>query len=231
MTQTFSKGDSVIHTGKPEWGPGDVLSAEGHMHEGKSFQRLSIRFSRAGLKTISTAFAELKLATRDVVPPVPQPMPHSSGHARTGGGGLGSVAVASAPASPATREPSLTAVLMGEDNRTPIEALQQVPEAAIDPFLSLTERLKAMLATYRFADSPAGLIDWAVIQTGMKDPFTKFSRHALEVQWERFRITMDNHLKKLLPQVRKAAPQEMAAIIAASGHAAKQAVRRVDIGR
>lgn len=58
----FSKGDAVIHAGRPEWGPGDVLSVEGASHEGKPCERLTIRFARAGLKTISTAFADLRPA-------------------------------------------------------------------------------------------------------------------------------------------------------------------------
>ncbi len=53
-------GDRVVHTGKPEWGTGVVNQALGIMHEGKPCQRLMIRFDRAGLKTISTAFAELR---------------------------------------------------------------------------------------------------------------------------------------------------------------------------
>jgi hypothetical protein len=58
----FSKGDSVIHAGRPEWGPGAVLSVEGAVHEGKPCERVTIRFARGGLKTISTAFAELRPA-------------------------------------------------------------------------------------------------------------------------------------------------------------------------
>jgi hypothetical protein len=60
---SFSKGDSIVHTGKPEWGAGKVLSAESYVHEGKPAQRLTIRFDRAGTKAISTAFADLRPAS------------------------------------------------------------------------------------------------------------------------------------------------------------------------
>jgi hypothetical protein len=60
---SFSKGDSIVHTGKPEWGAGKVLSAESYLHQGKPAQRLTIRFDRAGTKAISTAFADLRPAS------------------------------------------------------------------------------------------------------------------------------------------------------------------------
>src|SRR5262245_5175983 len=62
MDKDWTKGDSVIHADKPEWGSGEVLIAEQGIHEGKPCQRLTIRFTRAGMKTLSTAFANLKSA-------------------------------------------------------------------------------------------------------------------------------------------------------------------------
>ncbi len=214
----FSKGDTVIHSGKPEWGPGDVLSAEGIQHEGKSAQRLTIRFARAGLKTISTAFAELRPAK--------------------GASAALAVAPAEAPARatghrdlPAAGETEPDPDLVTQNAKEAAESLQKLPEEATDPFLPLTQRLKATLALYRFAESPAGMIDWAVTQTGMRDPLSAFSRHDLETAFERFRIGLDNHLRKLIPQARKASPQDVASLVTNAGPAARQAVRRVDIGR
>lgn len=59
----FKNGDWVIHTNKPEWGAGQIVSAEGHIQEGKRCQRLSIRFDRAGLKTLTTLYADLRPST------------------------------------------------------------------------------------------------------------------------------------------------------------------------
>ncbi len=58
MTQ-WSYGDRVIHQSRPEWGAGTITKAIAAMHEGKPCQKLTIRFDRAGLKTLSTAFARL----------------------------------------------------------------------------------------------------------------------------------------------------------------------------
>lgn len=62
MLQEYKAGDWVIHADKPEWGAGQVLSVEGHIQEGKRCQRLSVRFDRAGLKTLTTLYAALRLS-------------------------------------------------------------------------------------------------------------------------------------------------------------------------
>lgn len=58
----FSVKDRVVHATRPEWGVGEVTGAESVMQNGKASQRLTVRFERAGLKTLSTAHAELKPA-------------------------------------------------------------------------------------------------------------------------------------------------------------------------
>jgi hypothetical protein len=60
MLQDWKSGDWVIHSGKPEWGAGQIQVAEGHIQEGKRCQRLTIRFDRGGLKTLTTLYAELR---------------------------------------------------------------------------------------------------------------------------------------------------------------------------
>ena len=55
-------GDRVRHAGRPEWGVGAVQSTEASAHEGKPCQRVTVRFEREGLKTLSTAFADLRSA-------------------------------------------------------------------------------------------------------------------------------------------------------------------------
>ncbi|MCC5786381.1 MAG: DUF3553 domain-containing protein [Phycisphaerales bacterium] len=56
----WSVGDRVVHAGRPEWGGGKVTAAARANHQGAPCQRLTVRFDRAGLKTLSTALAELK---------------------------------------------------------------------------------------------------------------------------------------------------------------------------
>ncbi len=58
----FEAGDRVIHAGRPEWGTGHVARAAADAHEGRPCQRLTIRFERAGVKTLSTGVAALRRA-------------------------------------------------------------------------------------------------------------------------------------------------------------------------
>lgn len=55
-------GERVYHAGRPEWGAGEVRSAESVVENGRPAQRLTVRFERAGVKTLSTAFADLRPA-------------------------------------------------------------------------------------------------------------------------------------------------------------------------
>ncbi len=64
--QHWNSGDRLVHTGRPEWGVGQVLAATSMRQDGKDAQRLTIRFERAGTKTISTAVASL--APPDMAP-------------------------------------------------------------------------------------------------------------------------------------------------------------------
>jgi len=53
-------GDRVQHPTKPEWGVGQVVTVQPATQDGRPCQRLQIRFDRAGMKTITTAFVELR---------------------------------------------------------------------------------------------------------------------------------------------------------------------------
>jgi len=58
----FSFGDRLLHAAKPEWGVGHVVAAQNVHQNGAPCQRLQVRFERAGLKTLSTAVADLRPA-------------------------------------------------------------------------------------------------------------------------------------------------------------------------
>ncbi len=204
---TWSKGDRVMHASKPEWGVGEVLSAEPAAagvksagSPGTDAQRLTIRFERAGTKAISTEFAELK-------PLGDMPLRRT---ALTEEGQVFSFA------------PTPTELK---------ELMTKLPDAATDPFLSLGKRFQATLDLYRFGDTPAALLDWASIQTGLKDPLTRFNRHELEQWFTRFKIEADDHLKKLAREMRKADPKAVDVAAASAGASAKHALRRIDYGR
>ncbi|MCC6678871.1 MAG: DUF3553 domain-containing protein [Phycisphaerales bacterium] len=55
-------GDHVRHAGRPEWGNGQITAAESVIQDGRACQRVTVRFDRVGLKTLSTAFADLRPA-------------------------------------------------------------------------------------------------------------------------------------------------------------------------
>ncbi len=194
----WKKGDRVVHAGKPEWGAGDVTLAEPTMHDGAACQKLTIRFSRAGVKTILTAMADIQSAEH-------------------------------APRMSEDRPTEPLAVIAAAADAE--EMLLRIPEKASDPFSSLSDRLRATLDLYKFADSAAGLLDWAAIQTGLRDPLSRFSRHELEQYHGRFRIELDTHLKKLLRDARRANPAIITEATAAAAPSGRQALRRVDGGR
>jgi hypothetical protein len=200
FTKDWSKGDSVVHAAKPEWGAGEVLLAEAISHEGKPVQRLTIRFTRAGTKTISTAFADLRPASD--MPYLPEPT--------------------------ADKPDPLAQVALSASVE---EMMTRLPESATDPFRSLRQRLIATVNLYRFEENGATLLDWAAIQTGLKDPLSRFNRHELEQWFSRFKVELDTHLRKLVKEVRRQDPQAIEAAAAAAPHAGRQALRRADAMR
>ncbi len=63
MATEWKLGDRVYHPSRPEWGAGEVRSADSVAEGGKAAQRVTVRFERAGIKTLSTAFADLRPAS------------------------------------------------------------------------------------------------------------------------------------------------------------------------
>ncbi len=78
MSITFQSGDRVRHPGRPEWGVGVVESAQGLSSGGQSFQKLGLRFERAGRKTISTQHVSLESADSPSPAGVAAPAPEVS---------------------------------------------------------------------------------------------------------------------------------------------------------
>lgn len=204
-SKEWSFGDRVIHAKRPEWGAGVITAAQGTVQDGTPCQRLTIRFDRAGVKTISTAVAELIPATDTALSAL-------NGHA----------------AAEAIQDQEWQARLSGGSTE---EAMTKLPEAASDPFSSLEARLKTTLALYRFTDSGGSLLDWAAAQSGLKDPLSHFSRHDLERLFQRFAFARDEHLKKLAQEMRKRDAAGLTVILRAAPPTAHQALRRFDIGR
>lgn len=197
MTErTWSAGDAIVHAARPEWGLGDVVSVRGSTHDGKPCQTLTIRFARAGLKVISTAFADLRPASE---------MPR----------------LAEAPG------PEADALAQAAAGASIEDLMLRLPESATDPFTSSAKRLAATFDCYKHGDSNAGLLDWACVQTGMKDPLSRFNRHELEAWYAKFMIELDTHLKKLCRDIKRAEPAVFAEAASKAGPAAQRALRRL----
>ena len=197
-TTDWKVGDRVVHAGRPEWGSGQVTGAEATMHNGHRCQRLTIRFDRAGLKTISTAFADLRHP--DAAPALDRKLSDAAG-------------------------------LDGLDHTKAVGVLGDLPDEATDPFASFKSRLTATLKLYRFTGNGGSLIDWATAQTGLGDPLSRFSRHELEQGFERFKINLEQPLRRLLQDAKRKEPESIAAALATAPPAGQQAVKRADSWR
>jgi hypothetical protein len=102
--------------------------------------------------------------------------------------------------------------------------MRRLPEATLDPFRSIDGRLEATFALFRFEPTGRGLVDWAVAQTGLDDPLSRFNRHELESFFERWRGERDAHLGRLLAE---APPGTADRLLGGAPPAARRAVKRV----
>lgn len=201
---TFRMGDRVVHAAKPEWGVGVVSTSASTTHEGAPCQRLTIRFDRAGLKTVSTGIAEIRPA----------------------GDRIGTVPERDEPSVETPRNPILDA--------DPAEArriMTAIPERARDPFANDATRLRETLKLYRFTGSGGSLVEWAVLQSGLSDPLSRFSRHELEDSFSLFTRALDAHLAKQVKAAGSIPRQELVEIARTAPERGQQALRRIHRSR
>ena len=198
----FARGDKVIHPKRPQWGDGDVISAVTITHEGKAGQRLTVRFANHGQTTINTAI--VPLVSKETV----STMSSTSSYSHSGQGWLD----------------TLSRDANGHE-------LFKLPDDLTDPFATLEKRFENTLRSYKAVPDgrdPRVLLDWAVIQTGMNDPLSKYSRSELEQAFPRFARDRDNHLASLIKQFKA---KGMLSVVQnaqriAQSSAAKQALQR-----
>ncbi len=200
----FKTGDRVRHDKRPEWGIGQVQRVENVHVAGKPAQRLVIRFSNAGQKTISSLGA--------VIRPMPVEMPRLNGSANAEPGTL------------VDREGGAETGWLGAISKEkPEGAMVELPHEATDPFLPREARFKATLDLYRFQPTGRSLIDWAVARSGLEDPLSRFTRHELEQFFERWAFLRGKHLAKLVEEM-KHDNGAMDAALQSAPHAARRAV-------
>jgi hypothetical protein len=176
-------GDQVRHPERPEWGVGSVAKVDVTPVEGKPTQRVTVRFPNAGIKVLHTSAARLERVELEAV------------------------------VEDSTVSPNCIEALdrMCEDellapvaSRRLTEIMLAIPEPCRDPFRSLEDRIRSTLGLYRFDAGAKGLIGWAVMQTGLDDPLSRFNRHELEEHFRRWSHDREQHLRKLLSEARDA---------------------------
>ena len=112
-------------------------------------------------------------------------------------------------------------------DESPVEVMSRVPEGAADPFTSLPHRFEATLNLYKYRPQGASLLDWAAMQSGLADPLERFNRHELEAFFERFRFNLDQHLGKIVRELRSQDAAALKRLAAAAPPAARDAVNRL----
>jgi len=200
--QRFEYGDAVRHQARPEWGIGTVTSAQDVPGPGPTVQRLTIRFPNAGLKTVTTEYARLERVER-----------------RSGAGDESGMDV--------WQVSSEEGWLRGVAAQKVEERMSALPPDARDPFQSIARRLAFTLDLFRFDRTGRGVVDWAVAQTGLDDPLSRFTRHELEVYFDRWLHALRAHLAELVEEARREGV-DVDPILEGAPPAAQRAVRGRD---
>lgn len=195
----FKFGDTIVHSARPEWGPGTVTRAEDITWESQPAQRLNVRFATVGLKTLNTAVAQILPAQQKVSAVKPE----------NGNGGW----------------------IDTLETKSDDELMTCLPEEASDPFRSVWDRLAFVFDLYRFTSQPGPLINWAVAQTGLSDPLSRFSRHELETFFERWARQRDLQLAALIQEAGRIDEQRVKLMIKQSPTSSQQVVQRLHARR
>ncbi|MEM7625247.1 MAG: DUF3553 domain-containing protein [Planctomycetota bacterium] len=212
----FAKGDTVRHPKRPEWGLGTVRDLQAIAQpDGTRAQRLTVDFANEGRKLINTAVAPLdrasaapkkasKPSSRRNTPQQPLPS-HSKTKATPAGAAVmnGDSGAGLSTDTPARDKNAAGGWLDDLDGGAKSNELWDLPDDLTNPFGSVPERLAATLETFRYSTEPRALIDWAIAQTGLDDPLSKYTRHELEQAFPRFARDRDAHLRDLVRQLKR----------------------------
>lgn len=171
-------GERVRHPGRPEWGIGEVTKVELITRDGRPDRRVWIRFPNEGTKTVLASVAGLEVVEGEPGPSDGGTMLDRASSHETGW--LGEIA-----------------------KKQPEDAMTAIPEQATDPFAPVTRRLQFVYELYRFNRNGGSLIDWAIAQSGLDDPLSRFNRHELEQFFDRWSWERDRVLAKTVDEGRK----------------------------
>jgi len=211
--EIFEFGDRVRLCRRPEWGIGSVVKVEPAMLNGTRSHSVSIRFANQGIKVLNTAVAEIELVSHEHVE-----------------------ALADAKAHPMVQWHKISE----NDWLAPIaqrkiqEVMVSLPENVRDAFCSIKQRLKQTLDLFRFERTGGSLIEWAIAQSGLDDPLSRFTRQELELLFDRWMTYRQDHLLKMLQEASQDiefSRDEIDSLVAAAPLSAQEAVRLVTTKR
>jgi hypothetical protein len=171
----YTQGMQLRHRQRPEWGSGSVTRVETLTRGTSRDQRLWIRFANAGLKSLLASAADLEVVEGTGA----AEHTFAAREIASEGGWLGQIA-----------------------KRRPEQAMSELPPEATDPFLTPERRLKNLLSLFRYDGGPK-LIDWAVAQSGLDDPLSRFTRIELEAFYKLWSMERDLTLSRLVGEFRR----------------------------
>ena len=251
-TKFFKFGDRVVHLKRPEWGHGTITKVESVQHEGEAAQRLHVRFSGVGLKVMNTAFAPLAEA-KDVKRlddepggddgcvgeeerEIPTPIVARNGVGSANGSRKRRVDSAEGTMTPRASSGTGNGAgssdhgkgwLAALEKRDPEAVMLDIPECAKDPFRSVWERLQDSLDLYRFTTNSRSVLDWAIAQSGIEDPLTRFNRQEIEIFFNRWMRIRDQHLFMTMQEAERVDADRAVKMLSQANQFARQAMRRL----
>lgn len=167
----YKQGEEIKLNTRPEWGIGTVTKVEHVTREGERDQRVWVKFPNVGMKTILAGAADIDRLSEESEEEDDTLIAREHAHES---GWLGEIA-----------------------KRRPEEAMTTLPPEATDPFRSVRARFEIVASLFRFRMEAGSLIDWAIAQTGMDDPLSRFNRHELEEFFRRWAWERDELARKL----------------------------------
>jgi len=173
-------GDRVMHPAFPEWGSGAVIKVENAPVNGQPSTRVTVRFIHAGLKKFAG----------DSIPLVVKQNEHAMPGDRSG----------KRPPISEVEDLERSGLTQAVEQKLE-EIMFMIPHACRDPFNTIEHRMRRTLDLYKYDMSGKGLMEWAMGQTGMDDPLTRFNRTELEVYFKQYSFLLKQHLSKLLSEM------------------------------
>ncbi len=206
LTLRFEKGDRVKHPKRLEWGSGVIRDIAPITHDGQAAQRLTIDFAVKGRVVINAAIAPLEKVGKESVNAASSEDSHRgsaaqlwAGHPDDGKASHNGTPLAAKKANgrgaPADANDDSGWLDKLETAGGKKHELWELPDALNDPFATPEQRLRATLDSYKYSTQPRSLIEWAIVQTGLDDPLTKYTRPELEQAFPRFARDRDAHLR------------------------------------